>query len=116
MAEPYFGDLKELADQWMSVDGRVGTLECRHFFSGAAVYRNGAIVASLTPVGLAFKVPDTIRDDLLGSGVAVPLRYFPTGPIKRNYVLFPIQTSIDAGDATRLILGESPISPPQGGD
>ncbi len=57
MAEPYLTDLQELADQWFRADAAVGVLECRHFFSGAAAYRDGAIVASLTPVGLAFKVP-----------------------------------------------------------
>ena len=38
IAEPYLTDLKKLADQWMAVEDRVGVLECRHFFSGAAVY------------------------------------------------------------------------------
>ncbi|MEA2000602.1 MAG: hypothetical protein U9N84_01745 [Actinomycetota bacterium] len=108
MAEPFLGDLQEFADQWTSADERVGVLECRHFFSGAAVYRNGAIVASLTPVGLAFKVPNTIHDNLLDAGLAIPLRYFPNGPIKRNYVLFPIGTAIEAEAAARLILGEPP--------
>lgn len=108
MAEPYLSNLRGLADLWAKADERVGVLDCRHFFSGAAVYRNGAIVASLTPVGLAFKVSDGVHDDLLGSGVAVPLRYFPTGPIKRNYVLFPTGTVVDSRAAARLILGESP--------
>ncbi len=106
MAEPYLTDLKDLADQWMRVDERVGTLECRHFFAGAAVYRAGSLIASLTPVGLAFKVPAAIHDDLIASGLAVPLRYFPSGPIKRNYVLFPTSTALDAPAASRLILGE----------
>jgi len=107
MAEPYLTDLRELADLWRNVDDRVGVLECRHFFSGAAVYRGGAIAATLTPVGLAFKVSDQVRDDLLGSGRAVALRYFPTGPVKRHYVLFPTATTVDAGQAARLLLGES---------
>ena len=68
----------------MKSDDRVGALECRHFFSGAAVYRDRTIVASLTPVGLGFKVPASVRDKLLDSGKAVPLRYFPNSPIKRD--------------------------------
>ncbi len=107
MAEPYLTDLRELADQWLGADARVGALECRHFFSGAAAYRDGAIVASLTPVGLAFKVPAEVHDKLLSRGLVSPLRYFPTGPIKRNYVLFPAATAVGASDAARLLLGES---------
>ncbi len=91
----------------MRADDRVGVLECRHFFSGAAVYRDGSIVASLTPVGLAFKVPTEVHDRLLESGRAQPLRYFPRSPIKRDYVLFP-DSAIDPGDAVRLILGDHP--------
>lgn len=108
MAEPYLTDLRELADQWLRADGRVGVLECRHFFAGAAAYRDGAIVASMTPVGLAFKVPAEVHDNLLSRGLAVPLRYFPKGVIKRNYVLFPTGTVIDADSAARLLCGGSP--------
>ncbi len=107
MAEPYLTDLRELADQWFGADAAVGVLECRHFFSGAAAYRDGAIVASLTPVGLAFKVPAEVHDDLLRRGSATSLRYFPSAPIKRNYVLFPTGTALDADDAARLLRGES---------
>ncbi len=107
MAEPYLTDLRELADQWLSVDAAVGALECRHFFAGAAAYRDGTIVASLTPVGLAFKVPAEVHDNLLSRGSATSLRYFPSAPIKRNYVLFPTGTTLDAGDAARLLRGKS---------
>ena len=92
----------------MRADDRVGVLECRHFFSGAAVYRNSSIIASLTPVGLAFKVPAEVRDGLLESGRGLPLRYFPRSPIKRDYVLLP-DSAIDPRDAVRLILGDHPL-------
>ncbi len=110
MAEPYLTQLQELADQWVSADARVGVVECRHFFSGAAAYVDGAIVASLTPVGLAFKVSAEVHDELLDRGSATPLRYFPTGPIKQNYVLFSTTTGIDARNGARLLLGE-PLDP-----
>ena len=105
MAEPYLADLRKMATDWMEADHRVGALECRHFFSGAAAYRDGSIVVSLTPVGLAFKVKTEVREYLLDSERASPLRYFPESPIKRNYVLFP-EPAIDAGEAAQLIIGD----------
>ena len=107
MAEPYLTELQELAKKWHDADARVGALECGHFFSGAAAYRDGEIVASLTPDGLAFKVPTAVHDELLGDGLVTPLHYFSTGPIKRNYVLFPTRETVTARDAARLVLGES---------
>jgi len=101
-------DLTELAHGWIETDARVGVLECRHFFSGAAVYRNDAIVATLTPVGLAFKVPDEIHEELIANGRATPLRYFSKSPIKRNYVLYPDPGSVTTVEAARMILGEHP--------
>lgn len=96
-----------MAEKWVKSNDRVGPLECRHFFSGAAAYRGGTIVASLTPVGLAFKVPTDVRDRLLDIGKAIPLRYFPDAPIKKDYVLFP-DAEIDPKDAAHLILGDHP--------
>ena len=97
--------MQQLADEWVRADDRVGVLECRHFFSGAAVYRDNSIVASLTSVGLAFKVSAEVHDRLIESGRALPLRYFPRSPIKKNYVLFP-DAAVDPSDAARLILGD----------
>jgi len=91
-----------MAEEWTKTDHHVGSLEVRHFFSGAAVYRDGTVVATLTPVGIAFKVPDDVRDDLLKSDRAVPLRYFPNSPIKSNYVLFP-DSVIESSEAVSFL-------------
>ncbi len=106
MAEPYLNDVTRLAGDWSSADDRVGDLECDHFFSGAAVYRDGGIVATLTPVGLAFKVSAEVHDVLIGSGRAVPLRYFPKAPIKKNWVVFVESGAVPLKDAIDLVLGE----------
>ena len=107
MAEPYLSDLVAMVKKWLDADAKVGGLECRHFFSGAAAYRSGEIVASLTPVGLAFKVCSEIHDELLGRKLATPLRYFAAGPIKRDYVCFSDRQAVTPSDAARLLLGES---------
>ena len=64
-------------------------LECKHFFSGAALYADERICISLTPVGLALKLPEKTKERLLKNKTAVALRYFPKAPIKKDYVLFP---------------------------
>ncbi len=85
MAEPYLTNLRLLVAVGLGTDD--AGITCKHFFSGAAVYLDDKIIASISPVGLAFKLDDeSCRRELGGS--AVPLRYFPKSPIKRNYVLF----------------------------
>ncbi len=64
------------------------TTACKHFFGGAAAYAQGKIFMTLTPVGLALKLPEAARERLIALG-AQPLRYFPTGPIKKDYVVVP---------------------------
>ena len=56
--------------------------------SGAAAYANGRICITLTPIGLALKLPEDARARLENKG-ARPLRYFPNGPIKKDYILLP---------------------------
>ena len=71
-------------------------LESKHFFSGAALYAEGRICLTLTPVGLALKLPAETRERLLETGEALPLQYFPKAPIKKEYVLFPAGVEGDA--------------------
>jgi len=44
---------------------------------------------SLTPVGFAIKLPEASRNFLMNEKDARPLRYFPKGPIKKDYVILP---------------------------
>ncbi len=44
---------------------------------------------SLTPVGFAIKLPEESRSTLIKEQGAKPLRYFPKGPIKKDYVVLP---------------------------
>ncbi|MCZ6846498.1 MAG: TfoX/Sxy family protein [Alphaproteobacteria bacterium] len=88
MAEIYLKELQNLLAQTAS--GRDGTveIEARHFLGGAAAYADGRIFISLTPAGLALKLPEDDRAALLEQG-ATPLRYFPKAPIKKAYVVVP---------------------------
>ena len=85
MAQPYLNTLEDLvARELPGISG----LMCKHFFSGAALYLNKTICASLTPAGFAFKLPDQRCSELIASEKASPLRYFEKSPVKNGYVLF----------------------------
>ena len=61
-------------------------LETKHFFNGAALYVNGKICATLSPAGFALKLPAEVRSRLIDEGKGQEYRFFPKGPIKREYV------------------------------
>lgn len=87
MAKIFLDQLARMIDRVTS--GRIGdvTVECKHFFSGAAVYANGRICASLTPAGFAIKLPKESRDVLSKRRGVKPLRYFAQGPVKKEYLV-----------------------------
>jgi TfoX/Sxy family transcriptional regulator of competence genes len=88
VAEEYLEQLSALIEK--AASGKIkNSLECKHFFSGAAVYAKGRICMSLTPVGFAIKLPEESRNTLIKEQGAQPLRYFPKGPIKKDYVVLP---------------------------
>ena len=103
MAHPFLSQLELLTDAHLS---GVSNIECKHFFGGAALYSNGIICASLTPVGLAFKLSTIRCSELMESGAARPLKYFQKSPIKKDYVLFPEFEKLDE-DTIAAYFGEA---------
>ena len=89
MAQEYLERLTALMREATSGGFEDIKLEYKHFFSGAALYANGKICISLTPVGFAIKLPAVSWAALLKERGAKYLRYFPKGPIKRDYVVLP---------------------------
>jgi TfoX/Sxy family transcriptional regulator of competence genes len=82
------------------------TLETKHFFSGAALYANGKICATLSPAGFALKLPPDKRQSLIQEGEGKEFRFFPNGPIKREYVA--VSASIIRDEETlRPLIGMS---------
>ena len=114
MTKKYLEQLSALLQQTTpdNVDGV--NLACKHFFSGAAVYANGRICMSLTPAGFAIKLPEDSRNALLKQKGSKELRYFPQGPIKKDYVVLP-QTILSDVEVLRRwvkLCIESAVSPP----
>lgn len=89
MAQEYLQRLTALLEQVTSSGFEDVKLECKHFFSGAALYADGRICLSLTSVGFAIKLPEESRNTLMSERGAKRLRYFPKGPIKKEYVVLP---------------------------
>ena len=89
MAKEYLDKLSELMNRATAGKFKNVDLECKHFFSGAAVYANGRICMTLTPVGFALKLPEESRNALMREKGTEQLRYFPKGPIKKDYVVLP---------------------------
>jgi hypothetical protein len=106
MAEPYLQRLTQMLRKARPSKPRGVRLECRHFFSGAALHADGAICASLTPIGFGVKLSDDSRGALLRERRGRPLRYFPGGPIKKEYVVLSASTVSDPA-AIRAVLRES---------
>ena len=86
MAEPYLTTLsRKIAELELPASEGI-VLECKHFFSGAALYANGKICASLTPAGFGLKLPAEVRERLITEGEGQELRYFEKAPVKKEYV------------------------------
>jgi hypothetical protein len=88
MAKEFLDKLNILIAETHIENECIGILEATHFFSGAALYKDGVICASLSPVGIGFKLGDQECEELIESGEAVPLKYFPKGHVKKGYALF----------------------------
>ena len=105
MAQPYLENLSQLiAGLALSIAGV--KLETKHFFSGAALYANGKICASLSPAGFALKLPADKRQELIESRMGSEFRFFPSGPIKHEYVALS-EPLIQDDKAFRALLGIS---------
>lgn len=88
MAKVYFEKLSALLEE-LNIKNEISRpMEIKHFFSGAALYVDKTICASWSPAGLAFKLSEQESDNLIKSGKAKPLKYFPKGHIKKGYALF----------------------------
>jgi TfoX/Sxy family transcriptional regulator of competence genes len=106
MAEPYLEMLTKKIESLELLTSEEVLLECKHFFSGAALYANGKICASLTPAGFGLKLPAEVRSRLLEEGDAEELRYFEKAPAKKEYVVLS-KTIVDDSERLTSFLNQS---------
>ena len=103
MAEPYLTQLTQIIDGLGPLEIGGAKLEAKHFFSGAALYANGKIFASLSPAGFAIKLPADRRRRLIEEGKGKQFRFFPKGPIKKEYIALSESTITDEESLRELI-------------
>lgn len=103
MAEPYLEMLsKKIVSLELPISKKV-VLECKHFFSGAALFVDGKICATLTPAGFGLKLPKDIRDRMIAEREGVELRYFKDAPVKREYIVLSRAIVDDLTKLTSLL-------------
>ena len=103
MAEPYLTRLAQIVAEIGPLPSGGATLESKHFFSGAALYVNGKIFASLSPAGFAVKFPEDTRISLIEDGKGTEFRLFAKGPVKREYIALSDSVIADDGLIRELI-------------
>lgn len=103
MAKEYLEKLVVVMEQATTGRFKDITLECKHFFSGAAVYADGRICISLTPAGFAIKLPVNLSEELLKEKGTKQLRYFAKAPIKKDYIVLPETILNDMEVLRRLV-------------
>jgi TfoX/Sxy family transcriptional regulator of competence genes len=104
MAEPYLEMLSQMITSLNLPNSDEVLLECKHFFSGAALYANGKICASLTPAGFGLKLPANFRQRLIEAGDATELRYFDKAPVKKEYVVLSQSIVEDLDEMKSLVI------------
>ena len=103
MAEPFLARLAQIVDELGPLQTGGATLESKHFFSGAALYADGRIFASLSPAGFALKLPAHTRRSFIEEGKGTEFRFFANGPVKREYIVLSESTVADEGLVRELI-------------
>jgi len=106
LAKPYLEKLIERIEGLDIYSAEGVAIECKHFFSGAALYVNGNICATLSPIGFGLKLPNQIRNELIAEGDGKVLRYFDKAPIKKEYVALS-QAILDDSDRLTTLIHQS---------
>ncbi|RYG62624.1 TfoX family protein [bacterium] len=65
-----------------------GELTFRRMFGGICAYFNGRVFALITKLGLALKLREKHREQLLEEGGQI-VQFGPDGPVMKNYIFVP---------------------------
>ena len=106
MNEEFRRTLSEFLDAPLNEELSGRALEFKPCFGAVAGYIDGKIFVSCGNFGLALKLPLGPRTELLQRKGGTPLRYFPKGHVKKEYVVIP-QRILDDGRTFRGLVRQS---------
>lgn len=72
-------------------------------FGARAAYADNQIFSTFGKFGFALKLPDDVCSQLFSEGLAVPLKYFDKGHVKRNYAVLQVDDPTMNSRLRRLI-------------
>ncbi len=96
MALTPYPELQDQLSAAVEVLDRDGELTFKPMFGGVCAYVQGRIFASLSDVGLALKLAPEAQENLLRELNAKRLRYEPTAPESKTYLVVPLHIQADA--------------------
>ncbi len=106
MNEEFRRALSEWLDASLPEEFSGRALELKPCFGAVAGYVDGEIFVSYGNFGLALKLPLGPRTELLERRGGTPLRYFPKGHVKKEYVVIP-RRILDDGRTFRELVRQS---------
>ena len=89
MDAKYLGRISTLLHDARPRLGQTHDLEFKSFFGAVAAYLDGQLFASCGKFGVALKLPPRTLARMLEERGVRPLKYFPKGHVKRDYVVLP---------------------------
>ena len=106
MNEEFRRALSDILAASLPEDFSARALEFKPVFGAVAGYADGKLFVSYGKFGLALKLPPGPRAELLEREGGTPLRYFPKGHVKKEYVVIP-RRILDDGRTFRELLRQS---------
>ncbi len=106
MNEEFRRTLSEILAASLPEDFSGRALEFKPCFGAVAGYVDGKLFVSYGNFGLALKLPPGPRTELLERKGGTPLRYFPKGHVKKEYVVIP-RGMLDDGRTFRGLVRQS---------
>lgn len=100
------GSLEEMQERLTAatmVLGEAGEITFRSMFGGVGVYHNGRIFSTLSDVGLALKFGPTTVAELLKVPEAKLLRYDPSAPESKSYVVVPLTIQFELDEFSHWV-------------
>lgn len=103
LQDNYRLELTALLERTAPDPGGGPKIEFKRNFGAIAATTEGRIFCSYGKFGLALRLPARTRTELMENQGGAPLRYFPKGHIKKEYVIIPDEIVTSSDRLGRLV-------------